>query len=81
MAELWYKTKEWSEYMNEVGTLLQEDDDRYETLYNLRLAAAEYHKGSLLFTKRNINSTELQRLQDNFVELKNQVDEWKENTD
>lgn len=79
MAELWYKTKEWAAYINNAYAVAEsepEDSEIYEVLANLRLAALEYNNGSLKFSKKEINSSELQAIQDNFDSLKKQVDDW-----
>jgi hypothetical protein len=79
MAELWYRTKDWIAYINNAHILAEnesEDSEIHETLANLRVAARDYHNCSVAFTKREIKSSDLQTIQDDFTLLKNKVDEW-----
>lgn len=78
MSDIWYKTKEWFEYWNNISnfTIASESTEAIEILKQLRSAAENYHQSSLQYSARNISADELKSYKNIFVELKNNLDNW-----
>lgn len=78
MADLWYRTKEWNSYINNLGASLADNEEFNELMLNLRIAAADYHKASIGYTKRDVSESVLISCKEEFEKSKNLVEHFLE---
>jgi hypothetical protein len=81
MTDVWYMTKEWYEYFNNLMTVVSNQPDNDEgiaLLKELRRLSADYHSMSLRYTQNDVSDSDLESIKDSFNASKAAIESWVE---
>ena len=79
MTDVWYMTKEWNEYFNNLSAVvsgLPDNDEGMTLVRALRQLAVDYHSMSLRYTQNDVSDSDLESMKDAFNATKAAIESW-----